>query len=68
MDTQREMMKATEVASYLGLSRQYVINCLESGQLPGLKLGKIWRCHRKTIEELAKGNVKLASEQNAKIA
>ena len=43
-------MTAGEVAEYFGVSKPHILNLLHAGQLPGVKLGAVWRCHRSEIE------------------
>ena len=39
-----------EVADLLRVSRRTVYNWLRSGQLPALRIGKVWRIRREDIE------------------
>jgi len=39
-----------EVAGLLRVSRRTVYNWLRSGQLPALRIGKVWRVRREDIE------------------
>lgn len=42
-----------EVAGLLRVSRRTVYNWLRSGQLPALRIGKVWRVRREDIEPRA---------------
>lgn len=39
-----------EVADLLRVSRRTVYNWLRSGQLPAIRIGKVWRVRREDIE------------------
>ena len=49
-DTKHEIMTAHEVAEYLRMSHKNVCTQAERGDIPGKKVGSMWRFSRKTIE------------------
>ena len=68
MDTnQKEVMTIEDVADYLRVPRSSVYKLAQSGELPGRKVGKHWRFHRKTMERWLsdwKSNNVSGSEKN----
>ena len=48
--SQEEVMTVEDVADYLRVPRSSVYKLAQSGELPGRKVGKHWRFHRKTME------------------
>ena len=49
---QTDIINTQEVAKILGLSERTVRKLLENGELPGLRLGRQWRCKRTAIYAL----------------
>lgn len=50
VDSKHDLMTANEVADYLRMSHKNVITQAERGEIPGKKIGSLWRFSRKTIE------------------
>ena len=48
--SQKEVMTVEDVADYLRVPRSSVYKLAQTGELPGRKVGKHWRFHRKTME------------------
>lgn len=45
----QDIMTAAEVAEYLRMSHKNVCTQAEKGEIPGKKIGSMWRFSRKTI-------------------
>lgn len=50
-DEKTDIMTAKEVAEHLRMSYKNVLTQAEEGQIPGKKIGSLWRFSRKTIEQ-----------------
>jgi len=50
-----EWMSAKDVAELLALDAKTVRRMAESGQIPALRAGRIWRFRRSVIESLGRG-------------
>jgi excisionase family DNA binding protein len=50
--TTSDFMTVDEVAALLRRSRQSICRDLESGHLPGVRLGKVWRISATQLENL----------------
>ena len=46
------IMTAEDVAKYLKLTPATVYRLAQSGQLPGAKIGRIWRFRKEAIDQL----------------
>lgn len=46
-----EVMSIGELAEYLKISRSTLYKLVQEGRLPGQKLGKRWRFHKKAIDD-----------------
>ncbi len=46
-----DIMSVYDVAEALGVGRNRVYDLLESGELPGFRIGKVWKIPKKTLEE-----------------
>ena len=53
-----EILTLTEATKLLRMSRQTVVKHLESGTIPGWKIGKEWRVSRTEIEKKLRGENK----------
>ena len=51
MPTNQHMYSVADLAERWQVSRVYVYKMLESRELPGIKIGKLWRIHPLTVEE-----------------
>lgn len=50
-DDEGEIMTLEEVARYLRLSNQTIYKMVQSGEVPGVKIGKEWRFRRSVLDE-----------------
>jgi excisionase family DNA binding protein len=46
-----DLMTIDEVAQYLHVNRSTVLRLLKSGSLPGFKVARSWRFHRREIDD-----------------
>ncbi|MBY0311764.1 MAG: helix-turn-helix domain-containing protein [Phycisphaerales bacterium] len=46
----REVMTITDLAEYLQVSKSSLYKLVQSGRVPGQKVGKHWRFHKDTID------------------
>ncbi len=53
----REIMTADQVAEHLQISRDMVYQLTTRGELPGRKVGRIWRFSREAIDEFMREGV-----------
>lgn len=51
-----EVMTVEQVAAYLQLDRRTVTKLLSTGRLKGVKVGRVWRIHRKEVDRLLLGD------------
>ena len=49
---EKELLTVDEVAEILYLGKNTVYNLLRSGELKGIKFGKIWRIPKESIKDL----------------
>ena len=54
-----EFMTLQETANYLRLHPITVSKCAKRGEVPGFRIGKVWRFKRSAIEAYVRGNVVL---------
>lgn len=52
--TRREYLTADEVAAILGVSAQSVRRWAKKGELPAIRIGKLWRFDPAVIREVRK--------------
>ena len=52
-----EIMTADQVAEFLQVSRDMIYRLATRGELPGRKVGRIWRFSRDAIAEFMRGEV-----------
>ena len=52
-----EIMTSDQVAELLQVSRDMVYQLATRGELPGRKLGRIWRFSREAVDEFMRGGV-----------
>jgi excisionase family DNA binding protein len=52
---EHEVLTAREVAEYLRLHYQTVIDLLERGEIKGIKAGRQWRVTRRAVVEYLEG-------------
>lgn len=52
----REIWTAQEVADYLRCTARHVTACANRKELPGFKVGNIWRFRAKDIQGLTEGD------------
>jgi excisionase family DNA binding protein len=52
---ERKVYKVEEVATILSVSPMTIYRMLESGDLPGIKLGSTWRISKKVINDWLDG-------------
>ena len=52
-----EIVTADQVAELLQVTRHMVYQLATRGELPGRKLGRIWRCSREAVDEFVRGGV-----------
>ncbi|MHB1415377.1 MAG: helix-turn-helix domain-containing protein [Chloroflexota bacterium] len=48
--TESDLLTVPEVARHLGLHTQTVYRFLRSGQLKGVRIGRVWRVRRQSLE------------------
>jgi excisionase family DNA binding protein len=53
-----EIMNAEEAAKYLKMSAKTVIAAAKRGEIPGLKIGSIWRFRKDQLDAMFGTNVK----------
>jgi len=46
-----ELVKVQDVAKYLRVKISTVYDWAKKGKLPGVKVGRLWRFHRRDIDE-----------------
>lgn len=46
-----EILTVQEVCEYLRIAKPTLYRYVRSGDLPGFKMGKMWKFHRHTIDE-----------------
>ena len=46
-----EILTVQEVCEYLKISKPSLYRYVKAGELPGFKMGKIWKFHRHTIDD-----------------
>jgi excisionase family DNA binding protein len=51
-DRNREIMKVKEVSEYLGISLTKTYECLKSGEIPSLKIGRKYLVRKTNLENL----------------
>lgn len=51
---QPEVLTLGEAAAFLRLHPETVRRLLQRGSLPGVKVGRTWRIHRKDLEEFVR--------------
>jgi len=51
-----EIMSLSELAEYLKVSKSTLYKLVQQGDLPGQKIGKQWRFHKKAVDEWLKKN------------
>lgn len=52
-----EILTSEEACEYLRIAKPTLYRYVRSGQLPGFKMGKIWKFHRHIIDEWVQGKV-----------
>lgn len=52
--TSDDIMTIEALAAYLKISRSTLYKLVQSGRLPGQKVGKRWRFHKEAIDEWVK--------------
>ena len=59
IDSPNSIMNIDELAAYLRIPRSSIYKLARDGKIPGQKVGKHWRFHRKAIQEwLSKENMR----------
>lgn len=48
------LMSVDDLSDYLGLQKQTIYNWLHNKKIAGIKIGKVWRFDRKSIDEWLK--------------
>ncbi|MDD3297138.1 MAG: helix-turn-helix domain-containing protein [Candidatus Omnitrophica bacterium] len=48
------LMSVDDLSDYLGLQKQTIYNWLHNKKITGIKIGKVWRFDRKSIDEWLK--------------
>ena len=48
---EKDVMNTREVASYLRISEATVYKLARAGQIPAVRVGRLWRFHRRLIDE-----------------
>jgi excisionase family DNA binding protein len=51
-----EVMTISDLAEYLQVSKSSLYKLVQSGRVPGQKVGKHWRFHKEVIDEWLRGN------------
>lgn len=51
------LMTVSEAAKFLGISRSALYNIMDAGELPYVKLGRARRIPRRSVVDLATGNL-----------
>ena len=46
-----EILTVQEVCEYLRIAKPTLYRYVRSGELPGFKMGKMWKFHRETIDQ-----------------
>lgn len=54
---EKEIMRAADLAEYLGFSKNWIYRKAEAGEIPGVKMGNRWRFKRSVIDEWVEGKV-----------
>jgi len=59
-----QIMTLAEMAKYLGVHKMTVYRMLQSGRLPGFKLGRQWRTKKDVLDAWLLGQIHHQQEQN----
>jgi excisionase family DNA binding protein len=57
-----EILTADEACKYLRVAKPTLYRYVRSGQLPGFKMGKIWKFHKEIIDKWIQDRVKVDTE------
>ena len=63
-DSNREFLRAVDVARKLGISRDLVLQHLRNKTLPGFKLGKVWLVRSSELDRYLSEKEALFTEQD----
>ena len=55
MNEKPEVYTIDMAAEYLKVSAQTIRKLIETGELPAVKIGRLWRIRRQDLDELLKG-------------
>ncbi len=58
------LMDIDELAAYLRLEKQTLYNWLHQKRISGIKVGRVWRFDRKTVDKWLRSRVVKASPEN----
>jgi excisionase family DNA binding protein len=58
-----DIMTAEDLANYLKLTPATVYRLAQSGQLPGAKIGRVWRFRKEAIDQLLRERETLQVEK-----
>jgi excisionase family DNA binding protein len=58
MNALSNVLTAKETATYLRVSTVLVRRLAQAGELPGMKVGRVWRFHRGLIDEWLVGGMR----------
>jgi len=47
-------LSVDEIADHLGIKRDTVYKWISKGQMPGNKIGRLWKCNKKEMDEWVK--------------
>ncbi len=50
-----EVLTVAEVSKRLKIHERSVVRAMQSGQLPGVKIGRVWRCRADLLDEFLAG-------------
>lgn len=63
--TTPEVLTVTEVAAFMRVSRETVYRLTARGELPGRKIGRIWRFPKDAIQEYMRGELPVERTSHA---
>jgi excisionase family DNA binding protein len=58
-----EYLSVAEFCKYFSLSEQTVARWLRNGELPGIKIGKLWRISRETVAAIERGELQMGPKE-----